>query len=614
MSHEPLPARPSSAPAVPPEQTRSTTRVVYVAMKPQLRGRIRRNVTTLLELGADVTVLTVQTNKDFYVGLEHPRLHAEYFEARSLYVRFSQFNSRRSLARAQRRALGAEARNEAISKEGNALLTLVAVGGLALIATLRLVLLVLKPLALLLAPLIAPVGRLLAAAWRRLPVSVRRTGWVTARRLVRARRSARRWWLRRARPSIVAAISRTWVPVTSAKRRLATLRDQRTGPRAARSRQAAAQRARRRVLRKRAVLRRRRVLRRAAINRRLRVSRATTRYLKDVLRPWHRVSRFFAFWRESAARGCELAPDLVVSSDLPGLVGAGRIARELGIPHVHDCHELYLESTSFRLLEQRLLAPMERHYFRRAESVVAVNHSIALEYGERYGRLPVVVRNCASRMEKGLVARDLRVACGLPPTARVVLYQGGFSIGRGLEVCVAAVADLPPDVHLVLLGYGPLRDELLVQAHALGVEHRVHILDAVPPEELAACTVSATVGLMPYQPVSRNNYLALPNKIFEYAAAGVPIVVSDLPELRRIAVDAGCGAVYDPFDAGSLAAALGRVLEPDHHQRHRAATREFGRVNVWENEREILVEELLRASPRLREGLHAKRPRLELVD
>jgi len=337
-------------------------------------------------------------------------------------------------------------------------------------------------------------------------------------------------------------------------------------------------------------------------------------WAKGVLRPWHRTSRFFAFWRESARRGVELAPDLVVSSDLPGLVGAGRIARRLGIPHLHDCHELYLESTSFRPIERRVLSPVERRYIRRADSVLAVNQSIALAYGQRYGREPVVVRNCASRLAADPEVRDLRVLAGLPSSARVVLYQGGFSVGRGLEVCVASVAELPVDVHLVLLGFGPLREELVEQADALGVADRVHVLDAVPPEELASCTISATVGLMPYQPVSQNNFLALPNKIFEYTAAGVPIVVSDFPELRRVAVDAGCGDVYDPFDPGSLAAALRRVLEPMRYLQHRTAARVFGSVNVWEKERDILIGELLRVSSRLREGEHGPQRRLQPVD
>jgi glycosyltransferase involved in cell wall biosynthesis len=550
------------------------TRVVYVAMKPQLRGRIRRNVSTLLELGADVTVLTVAGASDFFVGLEHPRLRAEFLEARSVYVRWSMWTSRRSRELADRRRDRESRQRSGQGPVRQALTTPVYL---------------MTALVLLLGRLPYPLAARLRRGWRRLPLPVRRLGWAVTRWRIRARRRlrrrCRRWWLREVGPRFRLVVRRRGAKQLRRVRR----------ERVARLRQTSTQR---RMLINRAV-RRRRELRRALINRRLAARRTWIARTKDVLRPWHRVTRFFAFWRESAARAVELGPDLLVSSDLPGLVGAGRAARRLGVGHLHDCHELYLESTSFRPVERRILAPMERRHLRRADSVVAVNRSIALEYGRRYGREPQVVRNCAPQLAGDLRPRDLRVLAGLPADARVVLYQGGFSVGRGLDVCISAVQQLPVDVQLVLLGFGPLRDELAAHADRLGVGDRVHVVDAVPPDELAVWTISATVGLMPYQPVSRNNMLALPNKIFEYTAAGVPIVVSDFPELRRVAVEAGCGEVYDPFDASSLATALRLVLDPGRNAVYREAARRFGQVNVWENERSILVEAMLRACPAL---------------
>lgn len=561
-------------------------RVVYVAMKPQLRGRIRRNVVTLLELGADVTVLTVVSNKDFFVGLEHPRLRAEYLAARSLYVRFVEITSQRSrdaAERKRRRAAGEPAPEpvRSLPRWLDRLLFLLA-GVLLLIArgivSLRQV--------------GASAAVAVGAAIDRIPKRIRLRWWKLRRWHKRSQRRLQRWWDREVAPRLDVAVS---VLVRRDRDPRALAARSRTRWRRAEERRRLARR--RKLLMSRAVERKRREAKRALINRRLATRRAFIQWGKDRLRPWHRTSRFFAFWKESAARAVALQPDLVVSSDLPGLVGAGRAARTLGIPHLHDCHELYLESASFRPLERRMLAPMERRYMRRADAVVAVNASIADEYGRRYGRRPVVVRNCASRVSDDLPTLDLRGLAGLSPTARVVLYQGGFSDGRGLEVCVAAVPDLPEDVHLVLLGYGPLRDPLLEWAAAAGVGHRVHVVDAVPPEELIQWTASADIGLMPYQPVSRNNLLALPNKIFEYTTVGLPIVVSDLPELRSIALDAGCGAVYDPFDPASLSRALRLVLAD--LDRYRQASTEYGRINVWENERLVLAGEMRRIAPRL---------------
>jgi glycosyltransferase involved in cell wall biosynthesis len=518
-------------------------RVVYIAMKSQLRGRIRRNVTTLLELGAEVTVLTVRSNKDFFVGLAHPRLRAEFLEARSHYVRVSQYASRRrrehgARSRPPRTRPGRDGKPASrVLRRPDSVVRTVLLAPFRILAALSL--LMLRAL-----PPTRPIAKKAGRAFRQLLRSLPRAPWTAAR----GRRLVLAAWMLKGRPHVRAPIR--W-------RRAITL--------------------------------------------------ATIGKIKNLLRPWHRMSRFFAFWRESAGRATALVPDLVVSSDLPGLVGAGRVARRLRIPHLHDCHELYLESTSFRRVERQLLAPVERRYIRRADSVVAVNSSIAREYARRCGREPVVVRNCTPRQtDDDLANRDLRALAGLPASARVVLYQGGFSVGRGLDVCVKAVAELPEDAHLVLLGFGPLEEDLQHIARIHGVANRVHVLRAVPPEELASWTVSATVGLMPYQPVSRNNLLALPNKIFEYTAVGVPIVVSDLPELRQIALGAGCGETYDPFDAGSLAAALQTVLDPDRYPQYREAALAFGRVNAWENEREILIGEMLRVCPHLRSGVQGR--------
>lgn len=567
------------------------TRVVYVTMKPQLRGRIRRNVVTLLELGADVTVLSVTSNKDFFVGLEHPRLRAEYLPARSLYLRFAEYTSRRAQEQAdRRRARRTEPAEPVPSKLLYPLigiLWILARGWLWFSNGVR--------------ETLTAMDREARRLGARLPAPIRRARWALTRRVVRARRERTRARLRRSRLRAARAHIRNRPDPSSPRQR--RRENKARGSRVNSFWSGSAHRERnrrvnrRRVLAQRSVIRRHRIIRRAALNRWLQTRRFAVRQGKDRLRPWHRVTRFFAFWEDSAARAADLQPDLVFSSDLPGLVGASRAAQSLGIPHLHDCHELYLESTSFRKTEQRILAPIERRHMRAADSVVAVNVSIADEYGRRYGRRPVVVRNCAYRVADELPVLDLRPLAGLDPTARVVLYQGGFSSGRGLDVCVEAVAALPQDVHLVLLGYGPLRESLLEWAQKAGVGDRVHVIDAVPPDELMQWTASADIGLMPYQPVSRNNLYALPNKIFEYTTVGLPIVVSDLPELRSIALGAGCGAVYDSFDPASLSAALQQVL--DDLPRFRGASRAYGRVNVWENERLILIGEMTRVAPKL---------------
>lgn len=547
------------------EQTaRPRGRAVVVAMKPQLRGRVRRNVETLLELGLEVRVVSIRTRKEFFVGLSSPLLDARFLEARTAHARFVLWRhraERRELVRSRlrldrarrahlrrawrlRRSPGRMVRHlvdqpvHAVS-HGRPLRPFPRPVLSALVA-------VLVPTALVSALLAALVGVLHLASTT--PVADARP-----LRAVGSRRRRHGADVVARRPSVMAVMMRfaralrpvaRWVRLTlwePAARWTARLR-------------------------------------RWALDR-----------VEDALRRTSRIDRFRRFWDESEAEVLDFRPDVVVSSDLPGLVGASRAARRLGVRHVHDCHELYLESTNFTWYERLLLAPVERRHMRRVSRVVVVNQSIADEYRRRYGVVGAVVRNCANVPPRTEV-RDIREPAGLGPDSRVVLYQGGFAGGRGLDVCVAAVPYLPPDVHLVLLGYGALEHALLEQAAELGVADRVHVVAAVPPAELLAYTASGTVGLIPYQPVSLNNRYSLPNKIFEYTSVGLPVVASDLPELRRVAVDGGCGVVYDPYDVDSLVAALRTALEPETNARLRVGSRAYGQTHVWPRERQVLVE------------------------
>ncbi|MBE1523397.1 glycosyltransferase involved in cell wall biosynthesis [Nesterenkonia lutea] len=254
---------------------------------------------------------------------------------------------------------------------------------------------------------------------------------------------------------------------------------------------------------------------------------------------------------------------------------------------------MYLESTSFKGYEKRLLQPIEALFMRRADSVVVVNQSIRDVYRDRYGVEGTVLRNCGPAVPQDTLDSpvDIHQLLDLPRGASIVLYQGGLAQGRGLDVLVAASADFPEGAHTVLVGSGRERESLGRQVEELGLVDRVHFIPAVLPHELAGYTAAAAVGVIPYQPVSTNNFLALPNKVFEYTGAGIPFVASDLPELRRIARDEGCAAVYDPFDPQGLAAAVTKILTPSDREMYRRAAAEFGRCNTWERERLILISE-----------------------
>jgi glycosyltransferase involved in cell wall biosynthesis len=256
-----------------------------------------------------------------------------------------------------------------------------------------------------------------------------------------------------------------------------------------------------------------------------------------------------------------LRPQIVHAHDaamlLPGIVGA----RLVGARLVYDSHELaasvpYRERTWawFVTAIERLIVP-------RCIAVITVSDGIAARLQQRY-RLPArptVVRNVSALEVSG--EGGLRRQLGLDREAPIVLHQGAPAPARGCDVLVEAIA-LLDGARLVFLGdpepgYG---EELAARIRERRVEARVSVLPSVPLDELLAHTAEADVGVTLLQDTCENHRLALPNKLFEYIVAGVPVVASALPETERLVSAYGIGWCAPPDDPVALAEVLRRAL------------------------------------------------------
>jgi glycosyltransferase involved in cell wall biosynthesis len=291
------------------------------------------------------------------------------------------------------------------------------------------------------------------------------------------------------------------------------------------------------------------------------------------------------------------AVDVWHAHDLPGLIAVGpRLRTTTAL--VYDSHEIFLEAgTATRLPGpvRRLLSAYERRLVRRVDAMVTVNEAYAGVLAKRLSpRRIVIVRNCPPRWEPAADdAPRLRAAAGITNEIPLILYHGSLTADRGIEQSVVALSAAGmEDVHLALLGFG---DVARLGIDAAPATARVHRVDAVSPAELLGWVAEADVDVMPLQRSSLNHWLCTPNKLWESLAAGVPVVVSDFPVMRKIVMDdpAGpLGAVCDPADPASVAAAVRSILDSAPaeraalHQRCRAAALE--RWN-WETESARLV-------------------------
>ena len=281
-------------------------------------------------------------------------------------------------------------------------------------------------------------------------------------------------------------------------------------------------------------------------------------------------------WARAAAT--EAGPaDVYHGHDLTGLAAAVAAAdRYPSAKVVYDSHEIYLESGANAdqpAWLRSLMARLERRWIARSAALVTVNESLAAELGRRYAPArTVVVHNCPPRSDPPADGSDLlRAAAGIPADDPIALYHGGFSRHRGLEQLASAVAEPGLErVHAVFLGYGGLRAELDALAAGPVAPGRVHVISAVPPEELGAWVASADVGVMAIQPSTINHRMSTPNKLFECLAVGVPVVASDFPEMRQIVCDGPLGPlgiVVAPDDVPGLARAILSIVTADPAER-----------------------------------------------
>ena len=268
--------------------------------------------------------------------------------------------------------------------------------------------------------------------------------------------------------------------------------------------------------------------------------------------------------------------DLLHASDLYALPAVARRAQTLGTPYTYDARELYPNVAAIsRSPAKRLFwKTIEQRYIRNTSLVITVSDSIAALLTERYNiSRPLVIPNTPTWQSPD-ISSYLRTWAGIPEDQTIILHQGQMRENRGCEQLLEALCILN-NAHVVFLGNGPTKPALQQQARKLNIDRLVHFHDAVAPDQLLDITASADIGVTLLQDTCLNHRYALPNKLFEYIMAGIPVCGSNLPEISRVILDHNVGLTTNINNTNELAQTLQYMID---HPDQRSVWSENARV------------------------------------
>jgi glycosyltransferase involved in cell wall biosynthesis len=178
-----------------------------------------------------------------------------------------------------------------------------------------------------------------------------------------------------------------------------------------------------------------------------------------------------------------------------------------------------------------------------------------------------------------------------------VIYQGAWNVGRGLEELIAAFAQpILHDYHLWIFGEGDIQKELQEQSKQLGLEDQVRFFGRLSPEELRKYTSKALLGVSIEKMEGKNYEYALPNKVFDYLHAGIPVLYSSMKEVIDLLSPYQVGEELRSYEAESLAEQLHKLLSSPNYNDWVKNTEKAAAAFCWEKEEKVLLKLVEHAS------------------
>lgn len=282
--------------------------------------------------------------------------------------------------------------------------------------------------------------------------------------------------------------------------------------------------------------------------------------------------------------------NLLLSNDLDTILPNFFVSRLKGIKMIYDSHEYFTETPELvnRPRVQRVWKRIEEFVVPKLDEMITVCDSIADLFRDKYGVKCHVIRNIPP--QKALPLKGDKAELDLPTDKHLLVLQGsGINIQRGAEELVQAMQYLD-DCHLMIIGGGDVLPILKQMVVDLNIIDRVCFLPRMPYAKMMAYTQNAEFGFCLDKDTNLNYRFSLPNKLFDFIQAGVPIVASHLTEIEKIIRRYDVGVFIENHDPKTIAATIQDALsDAERYGKWKQNLTVAAQDLRWENEEKVLL-------------------------
>ncbi|MDB2523282.1 glycosyltransferase family 4 protein [Alphaproteobacteria bacterium] len=290
--------------------------------------------------------------------------------------------------------------------------------------------------------------------------------------------------------------------------------------------------------------------------------------------------------------------DVIHAHDIIALIAAVKLKRKKpDLKLVWDAHELYPELNYRTKSGKRFMHKTIAESSGKIDHFITINDSFVDYYQKNFPKVPsaTVLMNAARRvnLEKNGES-PLRATAGISSSQFVLLFQGGLTFDRGIEILIDAAEKMPENWSIIFMGDGPLAQRVDDEISKLkGTRPRgqeaISRIPAAPYQELARWTAGADIGIIPYENVGSNHLYCTPNKLWEFPNADVPILASGMVEISKMIEEHKTGLLLPrEFTSNDIIKVLENINRSKLDKLVKNC-RKFNEVEHWEKYEKRLV-------------------------